>query len=87
LSRTADDEPTSFGPDINPGFIYAGQFDTDDEVLPATKSVERGLPALRHREMKKLCAGELHCDVANVALNFVQIAKRAFHRVGVGQRR
>ena len=80
LSRATNDEPSGFGPNVQARFINAGQFDTNNEVRAAAKRIERWLPYSRHGEVEELRVGELHRDVAEIALNFVQIAKWIFHR-------
>ena len=79
LTCPADHEAARLSANIEGGFLHAGELDTNHEVIPAPESVERGLPASWHTEVEKLSVRHLHCDFPDVALDLIQIAKRAFH--------
>lgn len=70
-----DDEPAHLRANIERGFFNASEFHANDEVLAATKRIDRRSPSARDAEMEKLRLRDLDREFTEATFQFVEIAK------------
>jgi hypothetical protein len=74
-----DDETTGLGADFDGIAFDARELDAHEEEIAAAKNIHGRLPARRIMKTLKLDARDMDGNLAKVALDLVEFAKRTFH--------